>query len=425
MYCVVDIESSGGPFGKEAMIEIAAFRYDGDEIVDQLISLVHPHREVQPFVSKMTGITPKMLVRAPRFHEIAKRLLEITEDAIIVGHNVEFDYRILRQEYARLGYQFERKTLDTIKLAEELMPGMKSYGLDSMCEELGLSRPHKHRAESDARATVELFEILREKDQRKGINSLEQSIHAGEYLRDKINDLLRSIKHNRGIYYLHDREGSLLYIGASDNVKSAVNRLFLGDSKRIQKLSEAVHGLKVEAVGNWLIARMKREEELLKVKAPFNGPLNTQLLYGIYADQRETPPSLSIQKLADAGRKKPWVQAPNLKAAQRALRMYQRFALGKRGDEVREVLAQFPERALFKAKGRNTSEQAVFVVEGGELKGYLYFKLNDKFKSWDRVHHVMTNLHDDPSYLQLLKLGILAGDFRLMDVPSLVEEPKS
>ncbi len=425
MYCIVDIESSGGAFGKEAMIEIAAFRYDGDEIVDQLISLVHPHREVQPFVSKMTGITPKMLLRAPRFHEIAKRLLEITEDAVIVGHNVEFDYRILRQEYGRLGYQFERKTLDTIKLAEELMPGLKSYGLDAMCEELGLSRPHKHRAESDARATVELFEILREKDQRKGINSLEQSIHAGEYLKDKINDLLRSIKYNRGIYYLHDREGSLLYIGASDNVKAAVNRMFLGDTKRIQKLAESVHSIKVEAVGNWLIARIKREEELLKVKAPFNGSLNSELLYGIYADKREDPPSLQIIKLKEAGRKKPWAQAPNLKAAQRALRMYKRFARGKRGPVVRDLLSDFPQQALFRAKGRNSSEHAVFVVEEGTLKGYFYYKLSDKFKSWDRVHHLMTELHQDPSYMELLKLGILAGDFQLMPVPSLMDESKS
>lgn len=419
MFCIVDIESSGGPFGKEAMIEIAAFRYDGDEVVDQLISLVHPHREVQPFVSKMTGITNKMLVRAPRFHEVAKRLLEITEDAVIVGHNVEFDYRILRQEYARLGYQFERKTLDTIKLAEELIPGLKSYGLDSMCEELGLSRPQRHRAEHDARATLELFEILREKDQRKGINSLEQSIHEGEYLKDKINDLLRSVKHNRGVYYLHDHEGKLLYLNASDNIKAALNRLFLGDSKRIAKLADQVHSLKVEAVGNWLIARMKKEEELFKGKVPFNKAKNTELIYGIYADQRENPPSLKVLKLEEAGRKKAWAKAPNLKAAHRALRMYQRFAASDKGNQIRAILAGFPKQALFRAKGRNHGEQALFVLEEGQLKGYLYFKLSDKLKSWDRIHHSMTVLHDDPAYLDLLKLGILSGEFKLHQVEGL------
>ena len=76
VFCVLDIEGSGGPFGKEAIIEIAVYRYDGEEVVDQLISLVHPHREVQKFVTKMTGITDKMLMRAPRFHEIAKRFAE-------------------------------------------------------------------------------------------------------------------------------------------------------------------------------------------------------------------------------------------------------------------------------------------------------------------------------------------------------------
>lgn len=421
MFCIVDIESSGGAFGKEAMIEIAAFRFDGDEVVDQLISLVHPHREVQSFVSKMTGITPKMLARAPRFHEIAKRLLEITEDAIIVGHNVEFDYRILRQEYARLGYQFERKTLDTIRLAEELIPGLKSYGLDSMCEELGLSRANKHRAESDARATLELFEILRDKDQLKGINSVEQSVLENDYLRDKVNDLLRSIKSNKGIYYLHDREGKLLYIGASDNIKSAINRLFIGENERIVKLKELVHSVKVEPVGNWLIARVKREEELLKAKVPFNRAYETDLPYGIFADKREDPPALRIQKIAEAGRKKAWLKAPSLKAAQRALRMYQRFSRSKKGAEVRSILANFPDQALFKGRGRNSGEQAVFVLEEGQLQGYLYFKLNDKLKSWERVHHTMTNMHSDPAYLELLKLGILAGEFTLLSVPEYSE----
>ncbi|PTM06053.1 MAG: hypothetical protein DA405_01590 [Bacteroidetes bacterium] len=414
MFCIIDIESSGGPFGKEAMIEIAAFRYDGEEIVDQLISLVHPHRGVQPYVSKMTGITDKMLLRAPRFHEVAKRLVEITEDAVIVGHNVEFDYRMLRQEFSRLGYTFERKTLDTIKLAQELIPNLKSYGLDKMCDELGLSRTNKHRAESDARATLELFEILREKDRQKGISSFEQSILENDYLKDKINDLQRSIKHNRGLFYLHDRHGKLLYLGASDNIKASINRLFLSSSVKSLKLQEEVHNLKIEAVGNWLIAKVKRESELKEAKPPFNTLSSGKEKYGIFADKRETPPRLSLVSLEEAGKKKPWLTVSNLKAGERALRMYQRIARGKKGEEVRDILADFPDNTLFKGRGRNSAEHTVFVVREGALCGYFYYKLNDQLAHADRIEKLMTPIDREESYNQALRLGILTGEFILV-----------
>jgi DNA polymerase-3 subunit epsilon len=414
MFCIIDIESSGGPFGKEAMIEIAAFRYDGEEVVDQLISLVHPHRSVQPYVSNMTGITDKMLLRAPRFHEIAKRLIEITEDTVIIGHNVDFDYRMMRQEFARLGYVFERKTLDTIKLSQELIPNLKSYGLDKMCDELGLSRTNKHRAESDARATLELFEILREKDRQKGISSFEQSISENDYLKDKINDLQRSIKHNRGLFYLYDRHGKLLYLGASDNIKASVNRLFLSSSAKSQKLQQEVHSLKIEPVGNWLISRVKREAELNEAKPPFNSLVASKDKYGIFVDKRENPPRLSIIPLDEAGKKQPWLKISNIKAGERALRMYQRVSRSPKGEEVRSILAAFPEAALFKARGRNSSEQAVFVVRGASLCGYYYYKLNDQLAHADRVEKLMINVDPQEGYDQALRLGILTGEFTLV-----------
>ena len=97
MYSVIDIESNGAPFRKESIIEIAVYKYDGHRIMDQFISLVNPESEITPFVQKLTKISPKMVRTAPKFHEIAKRVVEITENTTLVGHNIEFDYRMLRQ----------------------------------------------------------------------------------------------------------------------------------------------------------------------------------------------------------------------------------------------------------------------------------------------------------------------------------------
>ena len=80
MYTVVDVETTGGKYGEEGIIEIAIYKYDGLEITDQLISLINPERPIQPFVENLTGINERMLRNAPKFYEIAKRIVEITKD---------------------------------------------------------------------------------------------------------------------------------------------------------------------------------------------------------------------------------------------------------------------------------------------------------------------------------------------------------
>ena len=99
MYAIIDLETTGGTPSDEAITEIAIYKYDGNQIVDQFISLVNPERPIQAFVARLTGINNKMLRRAPKFYEVAKRVVEITQGCIIVAHNAAFDYRVLRKEF--------------------------------------------------------------------------------------------------------------------------------------------------------------------------------------------------------------------------------------------------------------------------------------------------------------------------------------
>ena len=121
MYAVVDVETTGGRYNEEGITEIAIYKFDGNEIVDQFISLVNPERPIQPFVVKLTGINEKMLRNAPKFYEIAKRIIEITEGCILVAHNASFDYRMLCTEFKRLGFRYERPTLCTVSLSKKLI----------------------------------------------------------------------------------------------------------------------------------------------------------------------------------------------------------------------------------------------------------------------------------------------------------------
>lgn len=156
MYAVIDLEATGGKPSEERIIEVAIFLYDGKDIVDQFISLVNPEVAIPPFVQKLTGIKQRDVQGAPRFHEIAKRIVQMTEGAVFVAHNAPFDYRVLREEFARLGYDYQRTVLDTIPLSEKFIPGLPAYGLATLCEELGITNAKRHRADGDARATVEL-----------------------------------------------------------------------------------------------------------------------------------------------------------------------------------------------------------------------------------------------------------------------------
>jgi DNA polymerase-3 subunit epsilon len=103
LYSILDVETTGGKFNEEGITEIAIYRFDGEKIVDQFVSLINPEIPIQPFVQQLTGINDKMLINAPKFYQIAKRILEITENSILVAHNSSFDYRMLKIEFERLG----------------------------------------------------------------------------------------------------------------------------------------------------------------------------------------------------------------------------------------------------------------------------------------------------------------------------------
>jgi DNA polymerase-3 subunit epsilon len=164
MYAILDIETTGGKYDEEGITEIAIYKHDGESITDQFSSLVNPQIKIQPFVQKLTGISSKMLKNAPKFYEIAKRIVQITDGCIIVAHNASFDYRILQTEFRRLGFPFERKSLCTVSLSKILLPDQPAYSLGKLVRNLGIPFSDQHRAIGDAKVTVKLFELLMEKN---------------------------------------------------------------------------------------------------------------------------------------------------------------------------------------------------------------------------------------------------------------------
>jgi len=270
MYAILDIETTGGKFNEEGITEIAIHKFDGLQVVDKFISLVNPEKEIQPFVVKLTGINSKMLRTAPKFYEVAKRIIEITEDTVLVAHNAQFDYRILRTEFRRLGYNFERKTLCTVDLSKLLLPDAESYSLGKLVRSLGIPVSDRHRANGDALATVKLFKLLLAKDSEKII--IKETIRKetqGE-LSEKQLDIVRELPNKTGIFYMHNKDGDIIYLNKTTDIKKKVNLLFTKTSDKSRKLTKDTKKVTYELTGNELVAILKEHEELLKLRPKYS-----------------------------------------------------------------------------------------------------------------------------------------------------------
>ena len=270
MYVILDIETTGGKFNEEGITEIAMHRFDGHNVVDQFITLVNPEKEIQEFVVKLTGINNKMLRNAPKFFEIAKRVIEITEGATLVAHNANFDYRILRTEFDRLGYDFKINSLCTVELSKKLIPGQDSYSLGKLCKSLGIPMTERHRANGDALATVQLFKLILEKDTDKTI--LQQSV---KYFDNRVqkalfSKIIDSFPEEEGVFYLHDKEGKVIYLGRGKNLKAEVNNVFVKTSARMKKIQKRVYTANYEKTGNALFTRLKYLLELETLSPKYN-----------------------------------------------------------------------------------------------------------------------------------------------------------
>jgi DNA polymerase-3 subunit epsilon len=270
LYAILDIETTGGKFDEEGITEIAIYKFDGNQIVDKFISLVNPEKDIQPFVVDLTGINNGMLKNAPKFHEVAKRIIKITSDCVLVAHNANFDNRILTTEFRRLGYNFERETLCTVELSQKLLPEQDSYKLGKLCSSLGIPVSSRHRADGDAIATVQLFKLLLNKDFEKQIVKKAIKTDNSRKLAPKLLTILDGLPAKAGLFYVYNQERTILYIGKGKNIKKTVNQLFLRTSKKAKVLQNLVVSVTYEITGSELIAQLKHVEELKINKPKFN-----------------------------------------------------------------------------------------------------------------------------------------------------------
>jgi DNA polymerase-3 subunit epsilon len=290
LYAVVDIETTGGSALTEKITEIAIYTYDGEKIVDEFTTLINPEKNIPYYITALTGISNEMVAEAPKFYEIAKQIVEITEDKILVAHNASFDYKFIKSEFKRLGYEYTRENICTLRLSRRLLPGHRSYSLGNLCASLGIEIMNRHRAAGDALATVKLLERLMNQMADSGQEDiLKHSVSPN--LKNLHPDLdariLQELPEETGVYYFLNEHKQVIYIGKSKNIRKRVlSHLSNNGSRRSIQLKESIAGIDFELTGSELIALLIESSEIKKHAPRFNRAQKRKVMqYGLYAEK--------------------------------------------------------------------------------------------------------------------------------------------
>ena len=272
MYAIIDIETTGGSPQRDKITEIAILIHDGKKIVNEFVTLINPERFIPYFITSLTGITNKMVADAPTFYEVAKEIIEITDGKIFVAHNVSFDYHFIRNEFKNLGYKYKRDVLCTVKLSRKLIPGLQSYNLDKLCDELQIKVDNRHRAAGDAIATSKIFDILLSHDQNnRGNGSLFHKPELTNLNPDLDQENIKDLPEEPGVYYFYNKDYDIIYIGKSKNIhKRVMTHLSSHSSKRAIEMKDRITHIGYETTGNELIALLLESDEIKKHKPVYN-----------------------------------------------------------------------------------------------------------------------------------------------------------
>lgn len=283
-FAVIDIETTGGKASTDRITEIGIVKHDGKKEIARWHSLINPERSIPPYITTLTGIDNEMVSSAPRFFEVAKSLVEFTEDCFFVAHNVGFDYGFIQHEFKTLGYNFNRKRFCTVKLSRKLLPGFKSYSLGKLCVSLGISLANHHRALDDALATSKILELLYEKEGFDSyIDSPREKLLAQKNITKELLAKINDFPEGVGVYYFLNAASEIIYVGKSINIKKRIfTHLYNSKTRKSIAMKEEVTDFDFVETKSEMIALLKENEEIKKYQPKHNRALKKNLFnYGL------------------------------------------------------------------------------------------------------------------------------------------------
>ena len=158
-FVCLDLETTGLNPKKDRIIEIGAVKVRKGQIVGIFQQLIDPKQVLEERVEILTGISSKELQGQPTIQEVLPCIRDFLGEDVLLGHRVLFDYSFLKRAFINEKIIFERKGIDTLKLARQFVTDCESKKLESLCKHYGITH-EAHRALGDALATVTLYQTL-------------------------------------------------------------------------------------------------------------------------------------------------------------------------------------------------------------------------------------------------------------------------
>jgi len=269
-YVLLDLETTGGNALQDRITEIALLRIEDGQEVGRWSTLVNPGQRIPPFIEQLTGIRTDMVQDAPRFSEVAPRLLQLLDGAVLVAHNVRFDHGFLQHELARLDIRLHLKTLCTVRLSRLLNPQTKGHGLDAIMQRHGIASTARHRAMGDVQV---LWQWLALMQAERGIEALRTHartlLQGSAVLPSQLETPLTDIPQAPGVYLFYGEGPIPLYIGKSVQMRSRVMSHFQAATvqPREMRIAQEVRRIEwVQTAGE--LGALLLEARLVKQRQP-------------------------------------------------------------------------------------------------------------------------------------------------------------
>ncbi len=446
LYAIIDIETTGGKAYRNRITEVAIALHDGTKVVERWESLINPECAIPYGITQLTGITQEMVQDAPKFYEVAKKIVEMTQGAIFVAHNVRFDYSFLREEFKRLGYTYSRRQLCTVRLSRKAFPGLKSYSLGNLIKHFKIKVKARHRAMADVNATIVLLEKIL--TQETGEAQAKEMINLGikeSLLPSNLSlEELHSLPEACGVYYFHDKKGQLVYVGKSINIKKRVAEHFSKVTEKARKLQQYVHDISYETTGSELLALLYESHEIKKHRPYVNraqrvrhfpfvihtfedakGYMHFDVGKPLAAERKKLRVVAEYPKLAHAKRHlqskiKDYELCGKLCGLEKSSSFCFQYHLkqckggcgglesaesyNERANEALEQLSNVFERDFVVIdKGRSEEERSIVLVEDGEYSGFGYIDAAESISSVSALRHSITAYDSNPEVKRIIR----------------------
>ncbi|MBN2347308.1 MAG: GIY-YIG nuclease family protein [Bacteroidales bacterium] len=442
MYTIIDIETTGGSAVTEKITEIAIVSHNGVKVTGEFTTLINPEKKIPYHITNLTGITNEMVAGAPKFYEVAKKIVEITQDKIFVAHNSNFDYSFIKNEFKNLGYSFAREQLCTVKLSRKLIPGLRSYSLGKLCSELGIELNGRHRAAGDALATAKLFDLLLDLNRSNSSDLLSVPGISGKDIHPNLNrDIIKELPEEPGTYYFYNEQAELIYVGKSKNIKHRVLSHFNNNTtKKAIEMKMNIADISYDCTGSELIALLKESEDIKRNKPVYNRAQRRTLyqngLYYYYdkagylrfqvdkiANREEVPLTTFNSQLQakqfmntlieeySLCQKLAGVYTSGGACFHYEIRECRGACLGKESPEdynarAEEVLLTFQyelDSFLIIDKGRFENEYSIVKIEHGIYKGFGYVEAGMINESPELLHDCIKSYSDNKDVQQIIR----------------------